>query len=140
MKINEVVDSVKEKSAYSKRRVAAIAEHSRKVVAASFEATQQVASVAVKNLKATAQAQKAVLINSELPVKQRLQKLKIETGNALADAKAEVSAAAKTGYRTVSEKLIRVADVTHKEQALENKIRRKAVKAKKTAQRLASAS
>ncbi len=139
MKLNELVDDIKAKGAYSKRRAGAVAEHGRKVVAAGLDAAQSVAAVAVKNLKATAGAQKAAITDSKLPVKQRLQKLKAYTGNALADAKAEVSEAARAGYRTVSDKLLRVADVTHKEQALENKIRRKAGKAKKTAQRLAQA-
>ncbi len=135
MKINELVDRMKAKGAYSKRRAGAVAEHGRKVVMAGIDAAQTVAAVAVKSLKSTAQAQRAAITDSELPVAARLKKLKAETGSALADAKAEVSAAAKAGYQSVSDKLVRVADVTHKEQAVENKIRRKAVKAKKTAQR-----
>lgn len=138
MNINRLVDDIKARGAYSKRRVGAVADHSRKVVAAGVSAVHDVAAVAVKNLKTTAAAQKATLTDRKLPVKQRLQKLKADTAQALAEAKGEVSEVARTGYRTVSNKLARVADVTHKEQALENKIRRKANKAKKTAQRLAA--
>ena len=137
MKINELVDDIKAKGAYSKRRVSAVADHSRKVVAAGLDAAQEVAAVAAKNLKAA--LQKAVLTDRSLPVKQRLKKLKGDTVHALADAKAEVSEAARSGYRMVSDKLLRVAAVTHKEQAAENKILRKANKAKKTAQRHAAA-
>ena len=139
MKINRLVDDIKAKGAYSKRRVGAVADHSRKVVAAGVSAVQDVAAVAVKNLKTTAEAQKTTLTDRQLPVRQRLQKLKVDTVQALADARQEVSAAARSGYRSVSDKLSRVADVTHKERALENKIRRKANKAKKAAERHATA-
>ncbi len=135
MQINELVDRVKAKGAYSKRRAAAVAAHGGKVVSAGIEAAQHVAKVAMKSLKSTAQVQKAALADSQLPLKQRLKKLKVDTSQALADAKVEVSAAASSGYRTVSDKLAHVTAVTQKEQALEKKIRRKATRVKRTAQR-----
>ncbi len=139
MKINQVLDRVKTKGAYSKRRVTAVVDHGRQLLAASVDASRAVAAVAVKNLKATARTQQAVLTDRELPITQRLRKLRRETTQALVGARAEVTSAVKAGYRTVSDKLVRVADVTHKEQALENKLRRKAAKAQKTAERLAAA-
>ena len=139
MKVNQLIGDIKAKGAYSKRRALAVVEHSQKVVSTGIDAAQDVATIAVKNLKSIAQAQKATVTNNSLPVKQRLQKLKTETGIALTDAKAEVSAAAKKAYQSVSDRLSRVTDITHKEQALEKKIHRKAVKAKKTAQRHAHA-
>ena len=135
MKIKELADTVKAKGAYSKRRASALAEHGLKVVSVGLDAAQQLAAVTLKNLKSAAAAPKAALTDGSLPLRQRIRKARTETGFALANAKSEVSAAASAGLETVSDRLRHVTAVTRKEQALENKILKKAVKAKKTANR-----
>lgn len=139
MKLDELVEQIKARSAYTRRRAKAVTQHGRSVVTAGVDAAQHVAAVAVDNLKTTLEAQKATLTDRRLPVKARFQKVRLETGDALVDAKAEVIAALQGAVRSVGDKLVRVTATTHKEQALENKIRRKASKARKTALRRSSA-
>lgn len=139
MSIKETIQNAKANVAYSKRRADAVVEHGKNVVTAGVDAAQTVAAVAVRSLKSAVQAQRSTLTADGLPVRQRIRQLKANAGEAVASTKAEIAAALKEGYQSVSDRLAHVTAVSHKEQAVENKIGRKAKKMKKTAQRMSAA-
>jgi len=124
MTIKTLVQDAKAKGAYTQRRAVAVAEHGKAVIVAGVEAAKTVATVAAEQLKSAAQQHKATLTDSSLPVKARVQKLRSGAGESFATLKAEVSAAATEGYRTVTNRLEHVTDMTNKEKAVEKKIHR----------------
>lgn len=137
MKIYELVGDVKARGAYSKRRASAVADHCKKLVTAALDATRMVASRATKSITSAAQTlATATLTKNKMPLKARVQKLRSDVVEAISTSRDEIATAAKEGYRSVTDKLVRVADVTKKEQAAENRIEKKARKAKNSAQRL----
>lgn len=136
MSIKQTLENTKANLAYSKRRASALAQHGKNVVTTGVDAAQNVAAVAALSLKAAVQAQRSTLTQSGLPVRQRIRQLKANASEALVSARADVSTAIQQGYESVADRLAHVTAVSRKEQAVENKIGRKA---KKMARRLAAA-
>lgn len=133
MVFKQVIDETRMHAARTKRRAAAVKEHGKTVLTTGIDTAKQVVMVAMRDLQAAVQMQKATLLEPELSVSARLRKLRSNAKDALATARTDITAALKEGYRSVTDRLAHLTAVTHKEQALENRIDRRAKKLRKAA-------
>lgn len=129
------IDQAKARLAYAARRASAIQSHGWRVVATGLDTTKALAALALRDVKSLAREQKAILADGRLSLRERIRQVRSHGLDAAVALRRSWTTAAAEGLDAVRDRLSHVTDITHAEQAAENRLARKAKKARRMARR-----